>query len=128
MKVIQELVAYFERRGQLTQQQMAKLLKQGFLATDAPATMVGLCAQEGQSYYFRVEGANSGSVWGTDVYTGDSVLAAAAVHAGALKVGESGIVKVTVVKPLNSYRGTTRNGITTHSYGRFDTAYRIDTV
>jgi LCCL domain len=128
MKVIQELVAYFERRGRLTHEQMAKLLKQGYLATDAPPNMVGLCRQPGQTYYFRVEGADSGSVWGTDVYTGDSVLAAAAVHAGAVKVGETGVVKVTVVEPLNQYRGTTRHGVTTHSYGRFDTAYRVDAV
>src|SRR5262249_50411886 len=35
----------------------------------------------GQSFYFRVTGAANGSVWGTDVYTTDSALAAAAVHA-----------------------------------------------
>jgi hypothetical protein len=128
MKVIQELVAYFERRGKLTPQQMQKLLKQGFLATDAPQNMVGLCDRPGQTYYFRVEGAATGTVWGTDTYTGDSALPAAAVHAGAVRLGESGVVKVTVVEPLGQYRGTARHGITTSSYGRYDTAYRVDAV
>jgi hypothetical protein len=126
MKVIQELVAYFDRRGKLTKAQMAKLLRQGFLATDAPPTMVGLCDQPGQTYYFRVEGAATGHVWGTDVYTGDSSLAAAAVHAGAVKLGETGVIKVTVVPPLNHYRGTTRNGVTTSNYGHYETAYRVE--
>ena len=36
MKVIQELVGYFERRGKLTAKQIEKLLKKGFLAAEAP--------------------------------------------------------------------------------------------
>ena len=43
MKVVQELVAYFDRRGKLSPKQLRKLLEQGFLAADAPATMHGLC-------------------------------------------------------------------------------------
>ena len=36
MKVIQELVAYFERRGRLGPAAIHRLLEQGFLAADAP--------------------------------------------------------------------------------------------
>ena len=39
MKVVQELVDYFDRHGKLSPQQLRKLLEQGFLAADAPATM-----------------------------------------------------------------------------------------
>ena len=35
--------------------------------------------------YFRVTGRLDGSVWGTDAYTSDSVLATTAVHAGVLR-------------------------------------------
>ena len=94
MKVIQELVAYFERRGRLTGPQIQKLLDQGLLAGDAPLNMVNLCDPVGATYYFRVTGDANGSVWGTDIYTGDSSLAASAVHAGLVKVGETVIVKV----------------------------------
>jgi hypothetical protein len=128
MKVIQELVAYFERRGKLTTKQLDKLLKKGFLAEDAPNTMASLCDQIGQTYYFRIKGEATGTVWGTDVYTGDSALAAAAVHAGAVKMGQYGVVRVTVVDPLASYRGTTRHGVTTQSYGPYQTAYRVEAV
>ena len=39
MKVVQELVQYFDRRGQLTRKQIHALLEQGFLAGEAPNTL-----------------------------------------------------------------------------------------
>ena len=85
MKVIQELIAYFERRGRLTGPEVRKLLDQGLLAGDAPLNMVSLCDPIGATYYFRVTGDTTGTLWGTDVYTGDSALATAAVHAGRVR-------------------------------------------
>jgi hypothetical protein len=128
MKVIQELIAYFDRRGKLTPEQIERLLQQGLLAADAPDNLVGLCDQVGQTFYFQVYGEDRGNVWGTDTYTGDSALGAAAVHAGALELGATRVVKVTVVEPLPQYRGSTRNGITSQSFGSFGTAYRVDPV
>lgn len=128
MKVVQELVAYFDRRGALSQRQLRKLLDQGFLAADAPPTMTGLCDPVGSAFYFRVRGSAQGSLWGTDVYTGDSSLAAAAVHAGLVAVDETQIVKVTVVQPLTQYQGSQRHGVTSHNFGRFGSAYRLSAV
>ncbi len=128
MKVIQELVAYFERRGRLTPTQIGKLLDQGLLAGDAPPTMVNLCDPVGATYYFRVTGETTGSVWGTNIYTGDSSLAAAAVHAGLVNAGETAVVKVTVERPLARYQGSTSNGVTSLDYGSYGTAYRLARV
>ncbi len=128
MKVIQELVAHFERQNQLSNDEIKALLDQGLLASDAPARIQDLCDTPGTTYYFRVTGASDGSVWGTDVYTGDSSLALAAVHAGAVKPGETAVVRVTVLRPLNHYQGSVRNGVTSHDYGRYGTAYRVDRV
>jgi hypothetical protein len=128
MKVVQELVAYFDRRGVLSQRQLRKLLDQGFLAADAPATMVDLCDPVGATFYFRVRGATDGPLWGTDIYTGDSSLAVAAVHAGLVKVGESAIVKVTVVPALPQYQGSARHGVTSHDFGRYGMAYRLSAI
>ena len=128
MKVIQELVAHFERQNQLSNDEIKALLDQGFLASDAPARIQDLCDTPGTTYYFRVTGASDGSVWGTDVYTGDSSLAVAAVHAGVVKPGETVIVRVTVMRPLNHYQGSVRNGVTSHDYGRYGTAYGVDRV
>jgi len=128
MKVMQELVAYFDQRGALSPRQMRKLLDQGFLAADAPATMVDLCDPVGATYYFRVRGSFDNQLWGTDVYTGDSSLATAAVHVGLVKVDETAIVKVTVVAPLQKYQGSVRNGVTSHDFGRYGTAYRLSKI
>ena len=128
MKVIQELVAHFERQHKLSNDEISALLDQGFLASDAPARIQDLCDTPGTTYYFRVTGATEGSVWGTDIYTGDSSLAIAAVHAGAIAAGETAVVRVTVVRPLNRYQGSVRNGVSSHDYERFGTAYRVDRV
>jgi hypothetical protein len=128
MKAVQELVAYFDRRGALSPRQLRKLLDQGFLAADAPQTMIDLCDPVGATFYFRVRGAAEGSLWGTDVYTGDSVLAVAAVHAGLVKVDQTAIVKVTVVTPLQKYQGSVRNGVASHDFGRYGTAYRLSAI
>lgn len=82
----------------------------------------------GRSYQFVVIGKTAGTVYGTKTYTDDSVLAAAAVHAGLLKPGERGIVKVTMVRALPRYKGSTKNGVTTRSYGRWPGAYQVELV
>lgn len=128
MKVIQELVGYFDRRGKLTPRQLHKLLDQGFLASDAPANMVDLCDPIGATYYFRVQGTTDGPVWGSDTYTGDSMLAPAAVHAGVVKDGESAIIKVTVISPPASYQGSVRNAVTSADFGRYGSAYQLERV
>ena len=128
MKVIQELVAHFERQKKLSRDEIKALLDQGFLAADAPARIQDLCDTPGTTYYFRVTGATDGSVWGTDIYTGDSALAAAAVHAGAVKAGETTLVRVTVMTPPAQYQGSVRNGVASHDFGRYGTAYRVERV
>ncbi|MGH6770430.1 MAG: LCCL domain-containing protein [Xanthobacteraceae bacterium] len=128
MKVVQELVAYFERKGRLSKGRLRKLLDRGFLAADAPPTMLDLCDTVGATYYFRVRGEAEGSLWGTDVYTGDSALSVAAVHAGLVKPGVSAVVKVKVVPPPTRYQGCVRNGVASHDFGRFGSAYRLSIV
>jgi hypothetical protein len=128
MKVVQELVAYFDRRGRLTKKQIRQLLDQGLLAGDAPANMLDLCDPIGATYYFRVTGEATGPLWGTGVYTGASSIAVAAVHAGLVAVGATAVLKVTVEHPLPRYAGSTQHGITSHEFGQFGTAYRIAAV
>lgn len=82
----------------------------------------------GQSFYFRVTGAVAGTVWGSDVYTTDSALASAAVHAGAVKMGQTAIVKVTILPGQNGYAGSTRNGISTSGYGPYPGSYKVSKV
>lgn len=90
--------------------------------------MMGLCEAAGATYYFRVKGDGSGTIWGTNVYTGDSHIALAAVHAGLVKPDHEAIVKVTVVPPPPQFQGCARHGVTSHDFGRFGSAYRIGAV
>jgi hypothetical protein len=125
MKAVQELVAYFDRKGMLSRRQLKTLLEKNFVASDAPAGMHGFCGTAGATYYFRVTGQLEGTVWGTDVYTRDSNIGAAAVHMGLVKPGETRVLRIEVVPERESYPGSTRNGVTTTDYGTFPECWRL---
>ena len=59
------------------------------------------------------------AVRGTDTYTVESPLAVAAVHAGVLKAGQTGVVKVKMMGPQAAFQGSTRNGVTTNGFGPY---------
>jgi hypothetical protein len=94
-----------------------------------PGALYQFTSRVGSSFFFRVTGAVGGTVWGTDVYTGDSNLAAAAaMHAGVLKAGESGVVKVTILPGRPAYQGSTRNGVSSQSYGSYSTSFKVESA
>jgi hypothetical protein len=67
-------------------------------------------------------GAGNGSVWGSDVYTTDSNICKAAVHAGLLSAS-GGTVTVKKSAGCGSYTGTTANGVTSEPWGSFDSSF-----
>ncbi|RYZ40135.1 MAG: protease B [Myxococcaceae bacterium] len=67
---------------------------------------------------------SAGAVWGTDLYTDDSNVCTAAVHAGVI-TSSGGTVRVTLQPGQSAYTGTTRNGITTSSYGAWGGSYTL---
>jgi hypothetical protein len=128
MKVVQELIAYFDRGGKLSRRQLRRLLQESSVASDAPTNMHGLCETVGATYYFRVTGVTEGQLWGTDIYSGDSTIGAAAVHAGLLKPGETDFFRVIVVTPPEKFPGTVRNGVTSTEYGRYQYAWKLSAI
>jgi hypothetical protein len=83
-------------------------------------------ARPGTSQLFELTGSSDGIVWGTDVYTGDSTLAAVAVHAGVLGDGERGVVRVTFVDTLNvAFTGSYRNGVRSEDYPSWPVGFRV---
>jgi hypothetical protein len=90
-----------------------------------PGSLTNFANQFGQVLYFRVTGNPNGSLWGTDVYTTDSTLAMAAVHAGVLKAGETGVVKVMIVVPPPNFQGTARNGVTSSPWDAYPAAFTV---
>lgn len=94
----------------------------GLLAN--PGNMTAYRGQNGTSFNVQVT-ASGGTVWGTDTYTDDSPVAVAALHAGLLLSGETGIVTVTILAGQASYLGTSRNGVSSNNYGSFPGSYSI---
>ena len=92
----------------------------------SPGNLVTYGTKAGRSFFFDVVGSARGSVWGTDLYTTDSSLAAAAVHAGVLKSGQRGIVKVTIMAPPEEFVGSAKNGVTSMKYGAYPASYSVE--
>jgi hypothetical protein len=83
-----------------------------------PGTLGQLAQQVGQNFVFRVTGNPAGGgVWGTDVYTLDSNLSAAAVHAGVLRPGQAGLVRVTILGMHPGFQASLQNGVNSQGYG-----------
>lgn len=93
-----------------------------------PGNLAGYRGKDNEVFYFRVVGATDGEVWGSDVYTDDSRLAVAAVHAGLVKSGETAIVKLTVLPGQGSYTGSTANDVTTGSWDQWDGSFKLEAV
>ena len=97
----------------------------GLRATLTP-NLMGLRNRVGESFEYEVTGANLGMIWGDGIYTDDSDLGTAAVHAGLLRPGERGRVRITVQPGRQRYDGTSRNGITSQTYNSWEGSYRVE--
>lgn len=92
---------------------------------DDPGDLSDYAQQIGKTFLFRVTGDVSGSVYGSGPYTTDSPLATAAVHAGVLRKGQTGVVRVVILAGQKSYRATTRNGVATSDWLEYHASYRV---
>ncbi|WNG44739.1 protease B [Archangium minus] len=96
----------------------------GAVASCSSYNFTSYRGQNGTKITCSCEAVSGGSVWGTDIYTDDSNACAAAVHAGAIPA-TGGTVVVTIQPGQSSYTGTTRNGITTSSYGAWSGSFSV---
>jgi hypothetical protein len=101
--------------------------REGSLANPVPnpGQLVAYRGQNDQVFYFDVTGNTTGEVWGTDVYTDDSLVAKAAIHAGLLSDGETAILQATILPGQSSYQSSTRHGIDSSSYGSWLGSYSL---
>jgi hypothetical protein len=90
-----------------------------------PGNLQSLRGLVGKTFRFKVTGTTDGSIFGTWVYTSDSPLATVAVHAGALKAGQTGVVRVTILAPPAAFGASAQNGVTSAAYGSFGGAYQV---
>jgi hypothetical protein len=93
-----------------------------------PDNLSAVEATPGQVFIYEVTGTTRGTVWGTNTYTDDSSLAAAAVHAGLLSPGETGKIMVTVLPGRDSYTGSAQNGVTSSDYAGWQRSYALQRI
>jgi hypothetical protein len=93
-------------------------------ASAAPINLSTYQQQFGKELVFTITGFVTGngqqaSLWGTDVYSLDSNLAAAVVHAGFAKPGETVTARVRIVQSPQQFVASFRNGISSTTYGNY---------
>lgn len=66
---------------------------------------------------------NAGSLWGTDIYTDDSSIGTAAVHAGLINFASGGRVTIEIRDGQPSYAGSRRNGVESSAYGQWGRSF-----
>jgi hypothetical protein len=81
----------------------------------------------GEVYDFSCPGGGltGATVWGTDVYTDDSAICPAAVHAGKLNAYNGGTATLEVYDGQQGYTGSTRNGVTSLDFGAWTLSIRF---
>jgi hypothetical protein len=83
----------------------------------------------GKVMYFEVTGTRTGGkIYGTNVYATDSHLGMAAVHCGALKDGERGVVRVTILRGETGYLASIQNGISSRGCDQWQVSFRVERV
>ena len=81
--------------------------------------------QAGVIYRFVCPSATqTGNVWGTDIYTDDSSICEAAVHAGVIG-RDGGTVHYERLGGQQSYRGSVRNGVSSSDYAAWPGSFRF---
>ena len=75
--------------------------------------------RNGEAMSYRCPAPGSANpIWGTDVYTDDSSVCTAAVHAGVITLETGGSVMIRVREGVGNYPGTTQNGVTSQAWDR----------
>jgi len=88
------------------------------------ASMVS--GDSGKTWKFKCPASGKESaVWGTDIYTIDSSICNAAVHAGKLNMESGGPVTIELRTGESAYKGSLRNGIKTNDYGAYGRSFVV---
>lgn len=113
----------------------AALLALALLPAVAQADPVEVaCAQSAQSLVgvtgdtFEVVcpvGCAEGRVWGTEIYSDDSSICRAAIHAGALDADGGGTVLVTLHEGQASYPASLANGVQSEVWGPWQRSFLV---
>ena len=79
---------------------------------------------DGQMFeYVCPPGGHAHDIWGTDIYTDDSSVCNAAVHAGLITFRRGGRVRIMIRPGLDAYEGSERNGMISDDYGHWNGSF-----
>ena len=98
------------------------------ISWDVSANSLQFNKKVGQSFAVRclpAAGARNGSVWGSELYTSDSSICPAGVHAGRITRDVGGILTIEMTVGAEAFGGIDRNGVKTTAYGPYPTAFRF---
>jgi hypothetical protein len=65
-------------------------------------------------------------VWGSMIYTDDSSICTAAVHAGAIRAETGGPVMFRILPGRENYSAARRNGVTSERWGEWETSFSVE--
>ena len=108
---------------------MRPIVKQepGADGAQEPVSMFPYRSQEvGHSIDAMLTARVHGHIYGDGVYTDDSDVATAALHAGYLQPGETKLVKVYVTGPCRKFLKSFRNGIQSHRFSHFPGSFAFE--
>lgn len=86
----------------------------------------GFTGEAGRTYRFECPpDGTPGIVWGSDIYTQDSSICTAAVHAGIITLERGGTITLEYRPGRPIYGSTTRNGIKSHPFGQYPRSFIV---
>jgi hypothetical protein len=71
---------------------------------------------------------NDGGVYGSGPYTLDSTIRRTAIHAGVLKDGELGLVRVKIFEHPGDHPSVERNGVRPNKWGKYHASYSVEPI
>ncbi len=80
----------------------------------------------GQTYKFQCpENGIESAIWGSDIYTADSSICTAAVHAGIITLETGGVVTVEFRPGRSVYGSTDRHGVKSNTFGEYSHSFVV---
>lgn len=92
---------------------------------DDNAVNFNLRGKNGSRFTFRCPASQMvDAIYGTDVYTDDTRICLAGVHAGVIS-RNGGILTIEIMPGQSSYSSSTKNGLTSKGWGEYQGSYRF---
>jgi hypothetical protein len=88
---------------------------------------LSLQGRNNETFAFRcIPGGKFHLVWGSDIYTDDSSICTAAVHAGRISQQQGGTIAIRILPGQEFYAGSIRNGVESQQYGSWPGSFSVE--